>query len=66
MPNIGPTELAIILVIVLIFFGVGRLPEVGGAMGRGLREFKRASTGEYDNADKVAAPSETKEVAGDA
>ncbi|MCX7671410.1 MAG: twin-arginine translocase TatA/TatE family subunit, partial [Anaerolineae bacterium] len=39
MPNIGPTELIIILVIVLIIFGVGRLPEIGGAIGRSIREF---------------------------
>lgn len=43
MPNIGPTELIIILVIVLIIFGVGRLPEIGGAIGRSIREFREAS-----------------------
>ena len=58
LPSLGPSELVIILVIVLILFGVGRLPEVGGAIGKGLREFKRASTGEYDGTtpDKVATP----------
>lgn len=43
MPSIGPTELIIILVIVLIIFGVGRLPEIGGAIGRSIREFRDAS-----------------------
>ncbi len=43
MPTIGPTELIIILVIVLIIFGVGRLPEIGGAIGRSIREFREAS-----------------------
>ena len=38
-------ELIVILVIVLLIFGVGRLPEVGGALGKGLREFRRAVTG---------------------
>ncbi len=45
MPNIGPTELIIILVIVIIIFGVGRLPEVGGALGKAIREFRESSQG---------------------
>jgi sec-independent protein translocase protein TatA len=43
MPGIGPVgpfELVIILVIVVLIFGVGKLPEVGGALGKGIREFK--------------------------
>jgi len=44
---IGPTELAIVLVIVLFVFGAGKLPEVGGALGRSIREF-RAATREDD------------------
>jgi sec-independent protein translocase protein TatA len=44
--NLGPTELIIILVIVLIIFGVGRLPEIGGAIGKSIREFRQASTGD--------------------
>ncbi|HEY63586.1 MAG TPA: twin-arginine translocase TatA/TatE family subunit [Caldilineae bacterium] len=42
MPNLGPTELIIILVIVLAVFGAGRLPELGGAIGRGIRDFRKA------------------------
>lgn len=45
MPNLGPLEWGIILVIVIIFFGVGRLPEVGGAIGKAIREFRRTSQG---------------------
>lgn len=53
MPSLGPTELILILVIVVIFFGVGRLPEVFGAVGKGLREFRKASSGEdEENEDK--------------
>jgi len=44
MPNLGVPELLIILVIVVIFFGVGRLPELGGALGRSIREFRKATT----------------------
>ena len=42
--GIGPFELIIILVVVMIIFGVGRLPEVGGAMGKAIREFRKSQT----------------------
>lgn len=45
MPSLGPPELLIILVIVIIVFGVGRLPEVGGALGKAIREFRQSSQG---------------------
>lgn len=38
--NLGPTELIILLVIVLVIFGAGKLPEIGGALGKSIREFK--------------------------
>ena len=44
--NLGPTELIIILVIVIIIFGVGRCGEVGSALGKSIREFRKASTAE--------------------
>ena len=40
--GIGFTELVVILVIILILFGPGKLPEIGKALGRGIREFKDA------------------------
>ncbi len=43
MPNIGPGELILILVIVLVIFGPGKLPDIGNAIGRGIREFRKAS-----------------------
>ena len=47
MPSfIGPTELIIVLVIVLIIFGVGKLPEIGGAMGKAIREFRSSQSGQ--------------------
>ena len=55
MFNLGPTELIIILVIVLIVFGVGRLPEIGGALGKSIREFRQNSDG---NEAKKADPAE--------
>jgi len=48
MPNIGPLEIAVVLIIVLIIFGPKRLPELGQSMGRGIREFKSSLTGDKD------------------
>lgn len=45
MPQLGAPELIIILVIVILIFGVGRLGEVGGALGRSIREFRKAQQG---------------------
>jgi sec-independent protein translocase protein TatA len=45
MPNIGPTELIIVLVIVLLIFGPKRLPGLGRQLGSGMREFKESITG---------------------
>jgi len=45
MPNIGPVELAIVLVIVLLIFGPKRLPGLGRQLGSGMREFKDSITG---------------------
>jgi sec-independent protein translocase protein TatA len=50
---IGPVELVVILVIVILIFGVGRLPEVGGAVGKGIREFRKAT--KDDEAEAAAA-----------
>ena len=46
--RLGPMELVIILVIVLLIFGVGKLPQVGEAIGKGLRSFQKASSGEEE------------------
>ena len=46
--GIGVPELVIILVIVMIIFGVGRLSEIGGALGRSIREFRRTAEGEEE------------------
>jgi sec-independent protein translocase protein TatA len=48
MPNVGPLEIAVVLVIVLIIFGPKRLPELGKSMGNGIREFKNSLSGEKD------------------
>ena len=40
----GPMELIIILVIVMIIFGVGKLPEIGGSMGKAIREYRKSQS----------------------
>jgi sec-independent protein translocase protein TatA len=57
MPNVGPFEVAIVLIIALIVFGPKRLPELGKSLGKGIREFKGSISGEHDDdPPKQAAP----------
>lgn len=51
MPNIGPLELVLILLVVLLLFGAKRLPELGRSLGSGMKEFKESVTGK-DTADE--------------
>jgi sec-independent protein translocase protein TatA len=53
MPNIGPVEIIIVLVIVLIIFGPKRLPDLGRSMGRGMREFKDSVTGKSKDHEEL-------------
>jgi sec-independent protein translocase protein TatA len=48
MPNIGPLEVIVVLVIALVVFGPKRLPELGTSMGRGIREFRSSISGKDD------------------
>lgn len=54
----GPPELFLIVLVVLIIFGAGKLPEVGKALGKGIKEFKSAREGNLD--DETEKPSEAK------
>ncbi len=54
--KMGPLEIGLILVIVLIVFGVGKLPQVGGAIGKGLRAFRKGQSGEEDKEDEKEPP----------
>lgn len=60
MPIPGPAELILVLVIVLILFGPGKLPDIGNALGKGIREFRKASN---DLEDSVRG--DTKRTTGD-
>ena len=55
MPMLGPWELIVILLIVVVIFGAGRLSEVGGAFGKSIREFRKATTDETHPAAPPAA-----------
>jgi len=62
MFGIGIPELVIILVIILIIFGTGKLPEIGGALGKGIRNFRKAS---HDKPDEIDVTPEEKSTSGD-
>jgi sec-independent protein translocase protein TatA len=59
LPNIGPLELIIILAVLLLVVGPRRLPEMGQAFGRTIREFRKAST---ELTDVATIPTDTKSV----
>jgi sec-independent protein translocase protein TatA len=61
MPGLGAPELLIILVIVLLIFGAGKLPQIGNALGRSIREFRETSEGKTnDTAPTDTTPTEQK------
>ena len=59
MPSIGPVELIIVLVIALIILGPGRLPDVGSALGKSIREFRRAASDVQEAASLEPTPKAT-------
>jgi sec-independent protein translocase protein TatA len=48
MPNIGGTEIVLLLLVALLLFGAKRLPEIGRSLGKGMREFKDSVSGRDD------------------
>lgn len=55
MPNIGPAEIIVVLVIALLVLGPKRLPEMGKSVGKGMREFKNALTTDSSDDDETPA-----------
>jgi len=62
MFGIGMPELIIILIIILIIFGAGKLPEIGSGIGKGIRNFKKAT---HDKPEELATPEEKDKSAED-
>jgi sec-independent protein translocase protein TatA len=56
MPQIGPLEIVMILVVALVVFGPKKLPEVGRSLGRGIREFRGSLSGEHEHDDDEKKP----------
>jgi len=57
MPNLGASEIILILLVVLLFFGAKKIPELAQGLGKGLREFRKAARDVQDDIEK-----ETKQI----
>lgn len=70
LPNLGFTEIAILLLILVLFFGAKRIPEIGASIGKGIKEFKRGLKTEEPqepaNNDAALPPSSGSNVSGGA
>jgi sec-independent protein translocase protein TatA len=65
MPNIGPMELIVVLIIALVVVGPKKLPAMGRSVGKGMREFKESLTGDSRDESPAlpAAPADRQETA---
>jgi sec-independent protein translocase protein TatA len=59
MPNVGPWEIILLLLLALLLFGAKRLPEIGRSMGRGMREFKDSVSGKDLDDEPSELPRQT-------
>jgi sec-independent protein translocase protein TatA len=59
MPNVGPWEIILLLLLALLLFGAKRLPEIGRSMGKGMREFKDSLSGKDDGDEPAELPVQT-------
>jgi sec-independent protein translocase protein TatA len=60
VPNVGPVEIIIVLAVVVLLFGAKRLPEFGGSLGKGLRDFGRGIRGDDDDEKPAVEPAKAK------
>ena len=63
MFGLGPVEMIIILVILVMLFGVGKLPEIGGAIGKTIREFRSTITDDKKQVDSEKVDETPKDAA---
>jgi sec-independent protein translocase protein TatA len=59
MPNVGPWEIILLLLLALLLFGAKRLPEIGRSMGKGMREFKDSVSGKDRDDEPAELPMQT-------
>jgi sec-independent protein translocase protein TatA len=59
MPNVGPWEIILLLLLALLLFGAKRLPEIGRSMGKGMREFKDSVSGKDVDDEPAELPMQT-------
>ncbi len=52
MPRVGALEIIVVLVVVVLIFGIGRISKLGGELGSGIRAFKEGLSGKKENEDK--------------
>ena len=62
MFGLGAPELIVILVVALLVFGPGKLPEIGAALGKGIKDFKKAIENKGDDAEPQAQPGDKPEA----
>lgn len=62
MPNIGPGEIVLLLLLALLLFGAKRLPEIGRSLGKGMREFKDSVSGKDDEHPQLEPPIGTQDT----
>ena len=60
--NLGPMELILVMVVLLLLFGAKRLPELGSGLGRGIREFKRSMSEIKEEVSRVEPPSNANQI----
>jgi len=65
MPNIGPLEIAIVVIIALVIFGPKKLPELGSSLGKGMREFKSSISGDDGPDESLRVDSSVEETTTD-
>jgi sec-independent protein translocase protein TatA len=58
IPRLGPTELIIILIIVILLFGVGRIGKIAGELGKGIREFRQGLSSDDQKKDETTEKKE--------
>lgn len=66
LSGIGMGEMVVILLIILIIFGAGKLPQIGDALGKGIRNFKTSVTGKDEEPDQEGADAKPNDNGGQA